>query len=119
MNIALWIVQGLLALVMLGAGTMKAASPKTKLVANPHMAWASDFSAGQIKMIGLAEIAGAVGLLAPWATHILPVLTPVAAACLAVIMLGAVRTHLVRKEPWAPPLVLAALCAFVAIGRMI
>jgi len=119
MNVALWIVQGLLALVMLGAGTMKAASPKTKLVANPRMAWASDFTAAQIKLIGLAEIAGAIGLLAPWATHIIPVLTPIAAACLAFIMLGAVRTHVARKEPWAPPLVLAALCAFVAVGRLI
>lgn len=118
MNIALWIVQGLLALVMLGAGTMKAASPKAKLVANPRMAWAGDFTAAQIKLIGLAEIAGGVGLIAPWATHLVPILTPIAAACLAVIMLGAVRTHLVRKEPWAPPLVLAALCAFVAFGRL-
>src|ERR1700722_6239239 len=112
MNIALWIVQGLLALVMFGAGTTKLVSPRTQLVANPHMAWAGDFTDGQVKLIGLAEIAGAVGLIAPWATHLLPILTPIAAACLGFIMLGAVRTHAGRKEPWAPPLVLAALCAF-------
>jgi prepilin signal peptidase PulO-like enzyme (type II secretory pathway) len=83
------------------------------------MGWANDFTAGQIKLIGLAEIAGAIGLLAPWATQIVPVLTPIAAACLAFIMLGAVRIHATRKEPWAPPLVLAVLCAFVAVGRLI
>jgi len=119
MNIALWIVQGLLALVMFAAGTTKAVSPRAKLAANPHMAWAADFTDGQVKLIGLAEIAGAVGLIAPWATHLVPILTPIAAACLGFIMLGAVRTHLGRKEPWAPPLVLAALCAFVVFGRLI
>jgi uncharacterized membrane protein YphA (DoxX/SURF4 family) len=119
MNIALWVVQGLLALVMIGAGTTKAVSPKAKLVANPHMAWAADFTQGQIKLIGLAEIAGAVGLIVPWATHLVPVLTPIAAACLAVIMVGAVRTHLGRKEPWVPPMVLAVLCGFVVAGRLL
>jgi hypothetical protein len=119
MNIALWVVQGLLALVMFGAGTMKAVSPRAKLLANPQMAWADDFTEGQIKLIGLAEITGAVGLIVPSATHIVPILTPVAAACLAVIMLGAVRTHLGRKEPWVPPMVLAALCGVVVAGRLL
>jgi hypothetical protein len=119
MNIALWVLQGLLALVFLAAGGFKVASPKAKLVANPHMAWASDFSEGQIKLIGLAEVAGAIGLIAPWATKIAPILTPVAAACLGVIMFGAARVHAVRKEPTVPPLVLAAICAGVVIGRFL
>ena len=119
MNIALWVVQGLLALAFLAAGGMKVASPRARLVANPHMGWASDFTEGQIKLIGLAEVAGAVGLIAPWATRILPQLTPVAAACLGVIMFGAARVHAVRREPTVPPLVLAVLCAVVVLGRLL
>ena len=69
MNIALWVVQGLLALAFLAAGGTKVASPREKLVANPQMAWASDFTGGEIKLIGLAEVVGAVGLVAPWATR--------------------------------------------------
>jgi uncharacterized membrane protein YphA (DoxX/SURF4 family) len=118
-NIALWILQGLLALVFLAAGAMKTASPRAKLISNPQMAWASDFTPGQIKLIGLAEVAGAVGLIAPWATRIAPQLTPVAAACLGVIMFGAARVHSVRKEPTVPPLVLAVLCGIVVIGRLL
>jgi hypothetical protein len=119
MNVALWGLQGLLALVFLAAGGTKVASPKAKLVANPHMAWASDFSESQIKLIGLAEVAGAVGLIAPWATRIAPILTPIAAACLGVIMFGAARVHAGRKEPTVPPFVLAALCGCVVIGRLL
>jgi len=118
MNIALWVLQGLLAFVMLGAGGMKVASPKAKLVANPKMGWAKDFTEAQIKLIGLAEVLGAVGLIVPWATHILPVLTPIAAACLAVIMVGAGVVHLRRKES-PMPIVLAVLCAVVAVGRFL
>jgi uncharacterized membrane protein YphA (DoxX/SURF4 family) len=119
MNIALWIVQGLLALAMLGAGAMKLATPRAKLVANPQMAWSADFTEGQIKLLGLAEIAGAAGLILPWLLRIAPILTPVAAACLGFLMLGAVRTHMRRKEPWVPPMVLAALCVFVVAGRLL
>jgi hypothetical protein len=118
MNIALWVLQGLLAFIMLAAGGMKVASPKAKLTANPRMAWANDFSETQIKLIGLAEVLGGIGLIVPWATHILPILTPTAAACLAVIMLGAAATHIKRKEPPAPA-VLALLCVGVAVGRFL
>jgi hypothetical protein len=119
MNIALWVVQGLLTVAMLGAGAMKLASPKAKLVANPQMGWAADFTEGQIKLLGLAEVAGAAGLILPQLLGIVPVLTPVAAACLGILMVGAVRTHMRRKEPWVPPMVLALLCVFVVAGRLL
>ncbi len=119
MNIALWVLQGLLAFAYFGAGAMKAASSKEKLLKNPQMGWAADFTDGQIKLIGLAEIAGAIGLIVPWATHILPILTPVAAACLIVIMAGAARAHMARKEPSVAPIVLAVLSAVVAVGRFL
>jgi hypothetical protein len=70
-----------------------------------------------VKLLGLAEVLGAVGLVVPWLTAILPVLTPVAALCLVVIMAGAVKTHVDLKEPAIGPAVVGLLCVFVALGR--
>jgi uncharacterized membrane protein YphA (DoxX/SURF4 family) len=117
MNIALWVLQGLLALSMLASGGMKFAKSKAQLVSDFKMAWATDFSETQIKFIASAEVVGAIGLIVPWATRIATVLTPVAAVCLAILMLGAARIHLARKEPLAPPLVIAVLCLVLAVGR--
>jgi hypothetical protein len=117
MNIALWVLQGLLALAFLASGGMKAASTKEKLTADPRMGWANDFDGSHIRLIGLSEVLGAIGLVAPWALGIAPVLTPIAAACLCVIMIGAAWTHQRRHEPTIIPVVLALLTAVVAIGR--
>jgi hypothetical protein len=107
--------QILLALLFLGAGGSKIITPRSQLLANPQMAWATDFSESQIKMIGAAEVAGAIGLVVPAATRILPFLTPLAASGLAVLMLGAVATHARREEPFLVPLVLAALTGATAL----
>jgi hypothetical protein len=115
MNIALWIAQGLLAFAMLGAGAFKLATPRLKLA--EKLKWAATWTDANVKLLGLAEVLGAVGLVVPWLTGILPVLTPVAALCLLVLMAGAVKTHLDLKEPPAPAAVLGALCIFVALGR--
>jgi uncharacterized membrane protein YphA (DoxX/SURF4 family) len=117
MNVALWILQGLLALSLLASGGLKFAKSKAKLVSDFKMAWATDFSETQIKLIASAEIVGAIGLIVPRATLIAPVLTPVAAVCLAILLLGAARIHFGRKESFAPPLVIAVLCLIVAVGR--
>jgi hypothetical protein len=117
MNIALWLVQSLLAAGFLLAGGMKALRPRAQLLTDKRMAWANDFSATQIKLIGAAEVAGAFGLVLPWALGVAPILTPVAAGCLAIIMGGAALTHKKRNEPFAPPLVLGVLALGVAIGR--
>ncbi len=68
-------------------------------------------------MIGTAEVAGAVGLIVPAATGILPILTPIAGACLVVLMAGAVNVHAGRGEAFIPPLVLGLLAAAVAMLR--
>ncbi len=119
MNHALWGLQGLLALVFLAAGGNKLAQSREKLLAHPMMGWANDFSASQIKLLGLAEVLGAIGLVAPYATGILPILTPIAAVALAILMLGAAATHGRRKEPWIPAAVLAALSLGLAAGRFL
>lgn len=117
MNKLTWVLQILLALAFAGAGGMKLTTPKTELVKNPAMAWANDFSAGQIQAIGAAEVAGGIGLVAPAALGILPVLTPLAAAGLAALMAGAVMTHVQRSEPTGPAAVLCLLSAAVAVLR--
>ncbi|GIH25634.1 hypothetical protein Aph01nite_39440 [Acrocarpospora phusangensis] len=117
MNVFLWVLQGLLAVIFAGAGVTKTTQPKEKL--KPMMPWTEDFSAGQIKTIGALELLAGIGLILPALTGILPILTPLAAAGLAIIMLGAVLTHVRRKETpaIAVTLVLFALAAVVAWGR--
>ena len=115
MQIALWIASGLLAFAMVGAGGFKLATPRVKLM--EKMRWAKTWSDGNVKLLGLAEVLGGIGLIVPQATGVLPILTPIAAACLVVLMIGAVKTHVDLKEPAAPPAVLALLGVFVALGR--
>lgn len=114
MLIALWIVNGLLALGMLGGGLMKLITPKPTL-AQRGMAWTEDFSAGSIKAIAALEVVGAVGLILPLATGVAPILTPIAATALAIIMIGAVVVHLRRKEAPTPALILAILAIASAV----
>jgi hypothetical protein len=78
MNVALWIITGLLAVAFLASGAMKLAQPKEKLAAF-GMGWVEDFSAGTVKAIGTLEVLAAVGLILPAALDIAPVLVPLAA----------------------------------------
>ncbi len=118
MGVALWVVQLLLAAAFLAAGGMKLSQPKEKLAQN-NMAWVEDFSQGPVRLIGTLEVLGALGLVLPALTGVLPWLTPLAAVGLALTMVGAILTHLNRKENTAvaAPAVLLVLAAFVAHGR--
>jgi len=119
MNIALWIVQAILALAFGMAGFMKLTQPKEKLA--ERMGWVNDFSSNTVRAIGLVEVLGALGLILPALTGILPFLTPLAGAGLVLDMLGAAATHVRRKEyPFITAnLVLLVLAAFVAYGRFV
>ena len=121
MGTVLWIVQGLLAVAFIGAGSMKLLKSHDVLKADPKMGWANDFSSGFVKFIGAGESAAALGLVLPGLTGIAPILTPLAGLGLVGVMLGAAATHLRRSEmPMVvPPLVLGALAAFVAYGRFV
>lgn len=116
MTKAVWVVQVLLALAFAAAGGMKLTTPKADLEAQ-GMGWAAEFTQTQVQLIGAAEVAGAVGLVVPAAAGLLPILTPVAAAALTLLMGGAVMTHVQRGEPPFAPLVLGALAAAVAWRR--
>jgi len=117
MNVVLWIVAGLLAAVFLAAGATKLTQPKEKLATS--MQWTEDFQPGQLKAIGTVEVLGAIGLILPALVDIAPVLVPVAAVGLGLVMLGAIATHGRRKEPQAivVNVVLLAIAVFVAWGR--
>jgi uncharacterized membrane protein YphA (DoxX/SURF4 family) len=118
MNIVLWIVAAVLALAFLAAGLMKITQPKEKLAAS-GMGWTEGFGSGAVKAIGVAEVAGALGLVLPALTGIAPFLVPTAAAGLVLLMIGAAITHLKRGEAQMVlvNVVLGALAAFVALGR--
>jgi uncharacterized membrane protein YphA (DoxX/SURF4 family) len=118
MNIALWIVAGLMAVAFLASGATKLAQSKEKLAAS-GMPVVEDFSAGAVKAIGILEVLAAVGLILPAALDIAPVLVPFAAVGLVLLMVGAIITHLRRHEAQAivVNLALLALAVLVAWGR--
>jgi uncharacterized membrane protein YphA (DoxX/SURF4 family) len=118
MNLALWICQGVLALAFAGAGLMKL-SFDGKALAEKGMGFASEVSPAFLKFLGTAEVLGAIGVVVPALVHIAPALVPVAAACLAVVMLGAIGVHVQRRE-WsglAAPVALLGAALFVAWER--
>lgn len=119
MNIALWIIAGLLAVAFLAGGAIKLILPKEKLATFPGGGWVEDFSAGTVKAIGALELLAAVGLVLPAALDIAPVLVPLAAVGLVLVMVGAIITHHRRHEAQAIVVNLAylALAGFVAWGR--
>jgi len=117
MNIALWIVQVLLAIVYGLAGLMKAFQTEK---AKETLPWAKRHSTGFVRMVGTFELLGALGLILPALTGILPWLTPLAALGLSLVQVLAIVTeHLPHKESKMIPgnVILLALSAFVAYGR--
>ena len=119
MNIALWVVQALLALAFGMAGTMKLTQPREKLTT--QMGWVEDFAPTTVKLIGALELLAALGLILPLLTGILPWLTPLAAIGLVLTMLGAMATHLRRGENQMLVAngVLLLLAALVTYGRFV
>ena len=120
MNLALWIIAGLLAVAYLVAGVGKLIVPKEKIAAvGPSARWVEDFSAGTVKAIGALEVLAAVGLVLPAALDIAPVLVPLAAVGLVLLMAGATITRLRRHEAKAmvADLTYLALAGFVAWDR--
>jgi uncharacterized membrane protein len=121
MNIALWIVAGALATAYFFGGAGKLIMPKERITAfGPSAKWTEDFSGAAVKAIGAFEVLGGLGLILPAVLDIAPVLVPVAALGLVVIMTGAAVVRLRRHEYklMAVDLVYLALAAFVAWGRL-
>ena len=98
MNVVAWILSGLLAVAFIAAGASKLATPRDKLLKNPRMGWANDFTDTQVKGIAALEVLAGIGIILPWLLDIAPVLTPLAAVGMAVVMIGAIATHGRRGE---------------------
>ena len=116
METALWIVQGLLAAIFLLTGMTKLTQPRQKMAAGP-MRWAADVTDAQFRTIGLLEVLGAIGLILPAALGIAPLLTPLAAVGLVLVLVGAIYTHVRydESERLAVPIVVLALALYVAL----
>ena len=113
MNVALWIVQVLLGLLFIFAGGTKLVLPLDQLTGPVALPGAF------IRFIGVAEVAGGLGLILPGLFRIRTGLTPLAAAGLVIIMIGAVVITLIGREVMGAviSLVVGILAAFVAYGR--
>jgi hypothetical protein len=115
---ALWIGQGILAVIFLGSGIAKSTMSKKRLI-DSGQTGVVFFPTPAIRVIAALEILGAVGVILPWLTGIARVLTPVAAVGLACVMVGAAISHTKLREPRnvATNAVIFAVCVFVAVGR--
>jgi hypothetical protein len=116
MNYVLWIVQGLLTLLFLFTGGTKLILPIEMLTEQTPLPGLF------VRFLGVAEVLGAIGLILPGLVRIWPVLTPLAASGLVIIMIGATVLTLVGVVPVGAamaliPLVVGLLSAFVAYGR--
>src|SRR5688572_16471452 len=119
MNTGIWIVQVLLAVAFALAGASKLMQPYDALT--KRMAWVTDLPVAAIRVIGALELAGAIGLILPGLTGIMPWLTPLAAVGLGLTMVGAMGLHIRRTEysHVVTNAVLLALAVFVAYGRFV
>jgi hypothetical protein len=115
----LWIAQIVAAALFGLAGAMKTTLSPENLVSK-GMSWAGRYPAGSVKIIGWVEILGAMGLIFPQLWNIAPILTPLSALGCAIIMLLAAIDHLKNGENKNifVNIILLALCAYIAWGRM-
>jgi len=120
MDVALWIVAGVLAVAYLASGGGKLIMPKEKIAAfGPSAQWVEDFSPESIKVIGALEVLGAIGLILPAVVDIAPGLVPVAALGLVFVMTGAAALRVRRHEfrLMLADLTYLGMAGFVAWGR--
>ena len=115
MNIVLWILQILLGLLFLFAGVTKFLIPAEEMAKNMPSYLSMNF----VYFIGVCEILGGIGLILPGLLHIKPGLTPLAAAGLTIIVIGATAVTVMGGmiATALVPLVAAILAAFVTYGR--
>jgi len=118
MEIAVWIVSAVLAAGFVGGGIARAVLPLERLTAM-GLGWVADLPRSLVRVISAFEILGGIGLILPALTGILPILTPLAACGLALVMLAGLVFHVRRREWRNVPvtLVLAGLAVFVAVER--
>lgn len=117
MNAALWVIQGLLAAFFFMAAFGKLSNSKQKHVDDGHIKPGA--SVMPIRVLGVLELLGCAGIILPWLTGILPVLTPVAALGFCMVMVAGLVIHTQKKEYKMIPMltVVLVLAAMVACYR--
>ncbi|MFN8310049.1 MAG: DoxX family protein [Chitinophagales bacterium] len=117
MNTAIWVIQGALALFFLMPAKMKLMSSPAQLEEKKMLEPGA--SATPVRIIGLLELLGSIGIIVPWLTGILPILTPLAAVGFCLVMVGAALVHAKKSEWKVMPLlaVVFILSALVAWYR--
>lgn len=118
MNLTLWILQGLLAVVFAYSGLAKSTMSRQRLIASGQTGIAL-FPMPVVRVTAVSELLAVIGLLLPWASGTARVLTPLAAVGLCVVMIGAASSHTRLREPWAVAanVLLFAAALTVAVGR--
>src|SRR5262249_33306356 len=116
------VIQVLLGLLFTVGGLFKLTLPYAKYTNSPGVAWSKEFKPGHLRLLGVLEVSGGVGLLVPLFLHALTMLSPFAAVGIALYMSGAMATHLRRSEYWNMAgnlLFFLGPSLFVAYGRLI
>ncbi|MEJ7658488.1 MAG: DoxX family protein [Hymenobacter sp.] len=118
MNTALWFMQGLLAAFFIMPGFGKISNSKRKHIEDKHIG--PEASVIPIRLPGILEWLGCIGIIVPWLTGILPVLTPAAAIGFCLIMAAGIVNHTRKKEYKMLPMLITVLvvAAFVAYYRL-
>lgn len=118
-NTWLWILAGFLAAIFVGTGLLKLTTSQLRL-SEAGMGWVREFSQEQIRLLGIGELLGALGLVLPALLGILPVLVPIAAVFLGLQMAGATAVHIRRREFLPDALLtlsLVVMCVVLAVYR--
>lgn len=118
MNTILWVLQALIATIFLYSGINKSIYSEQKLVAKGQTG-VDGLPFALIRFIGISEILGAIGMIAPLLFNILPILTTISTICLAIIMIPAGIIHYKRHEPKnvLTNCILFLICGFIVYGR--
>lgn len=116
MEIWLWVVTGLLAVVFLGSGASKLVKSRQSLYEG-GMTYVQDIHPAALKGIGLLELAGALALVLPPVLERGVELVPVAAGALGCMMVIATVMHIRRREPFVVPLVIGIVAGALAVLR--
>ena len=122
MDTVITVIQVLLGLLLTVGGLLKLTLPYAKYADLPGVAWSKDFKPEHIRLIGVLEVSGGVGLIVPLFLHSLSMLTPLAAVGIALYMSGAMATHLRRSEyPHMVGILMFFLgpALFVAYGKLV
>lgn len=117
MNVFLWVLQVFLAFTFGYSGVMKSSQSREELVSMGQTG-VDGLPYSTIRFIGITEILGVVGIIAPWATGVVPILTPITAVCFAIIMILASQIHYKRKESKAITLNVILFCISFFVAWM-